>query len=323
MDEIEWIRKTKKFIKRISIGLVIFTVVASIITLANLTIGYKWEDIKTTLIAIFILGFSMPLLLTICYSIMHISEKIINSGRKIKNIEKNYIRDIPENYSPSIASLIYDLKIDVYKDYTATILYLCTKKYIDIEKSGDTYKITPGERTDYSKLGKCEQYVLNKIINDDNFDENKFKQIIIDEAQQKELITDKLHSRKMKWIFIIAICLILCIICYKINMYLFVFYISIVPVSIGAYHELQKEYGKNTEYIRTKKGNEVARLLGGLKNYIEDYTLIKDKEIDYIQILEEYIPYAISLGEANTIEKFIKYNEKYRDLIYNSPIDKS
>ena len=59
------------------------------------------------------------------------------------------------------------------------------------------------------------------------------------------------------------------------------------------------------------------------KNYIKEYTLMKDKEIDYIQILEDYIPYAISLDEADTIEEFIKYNEEYRDLIYNRKIDKS
>ena len=46
-------------------------------------------------------------------------------------------------------------------------------------------------------------------------------------------------------------------------------------------------------------------------------TLIKDKEIDYVQILENYIPYALSLGEADIVEEFIKYNEEYRDLIYN------
>ena len=107
------------------------------------------------------------------------------------------------------------------------------------------------------------------------------------------------------------------------HIYLFVTYLSIVPLSVGAYHAMQSEYVKNTEYIRTKKGKEVAKILEGLKNYIKEYTLIKDKEIDYIQILEDYIPYAISLDEADTIEEFIKYNEEYRDLIYNRKIDKS
>ena len=54
-----------------------------------------------------------------------------------------------------------------------------------------------GKQTDYSKLGKCEQYVLNTIINKSKFDENEFKQEIINEAQEKLLITDQMHSKKL------------------------------------------------------------------------------------------------------------------------------
>ena len=323
MDEIDWIKNTKKFLKRVTIGFIIFATVVLVITLIRNTINDEWEYIGTDLLAVFIIGVPIPVLLTVCYIIMYLSEKVINSGRKVVNYDKNYIREIPKSCSPAVASLVYDLKIDVYKDYTATILNLCTKKYIDMEKYGDTYKLTLGKQTDYSKLGKCEQYVLNTIINKSKFDENQFKQEIVNEAQEKLLITDQVHSRKMKWIFIAIICFILCVICYKVNIYLFVTYLSIVPLSVGAYHAMQSEYAKNTEYIRTKKGKEVAEILDGLKNYIKEYTLIKYKEIDYIQILDDYIPYAISLDEADTIEEFIKYNEEYRDLIYNRKIDKS
>ena len=198
---------------------------------------------------------------------------------------------------------------------------MCNKKYIDIEKYGNSYKLTLGKQTDYSNLGKCEQYVLNTIINKSKFDENQFKQEIIEEAQEKKLITDQIHSGIIiKWTFIAIVCFILGIISYNINIYLFIIYSSIVPVSIVAYFALQSEYAINTEYIRTKKGKEQALILEGLKNYIKEYTLIRNKEIDYIQILEEYIPYAISLDEADTIEEFIKYNEEYRDLIYNRKV---
>lgn len=281
-----------------------------VITLIRNTINDEWEYISTDLLVVFIVVVPIPVLLTVCYIIMYLSEKVINSGRKVINYNKNYIREIPKSCSPAVASLVYDLKIDVYKDYTAIILYLCTQKYINLEKYGDTYRLTLGKQTDYSKLGKCEQYVLNTIINKSKFDENQFKQEIINKAQEKLLITNQMHSRKMKWTFIAIICFILCVICYKTNICLFVAYLSIVPLSVGAYHAIQSEYAKNTEYVRTKKGKEVAIILKGLKNYIKEYTLIKDKEIDYIQILEDYIPYAISLDEAITIEDFIKYNNK-------------
>jgi len=323
MDEIDWIKNFKKFLKMVTIVFLIFATVVLVATLIRNTINDEWEYINMDLLAVFVIGVPIPLLLTVFYIIMYISDKVINSGRKVINFDKNYIREIPKSYSPAVSSLVYDLKIDVYKDYTATILYLCTKRYIDMEKYDDNYKLTLGKQTDYSGLGKCEKYVMNTIINKSKFDENQFKQEIINEAQEKLLITDQMHSKKNKWTFIAIICFILCVICYKVNIYLFVTYLSIVPLSLGAYHAIQSEYVKNTEYIRTKKGKEVAKILDGLKNYIKEYTLIKDKEIEYIQILEDYIPYAISLDEADTIEEFIKYNKEYRDLIYNRKIDKS
>ena len=36
-----------------------------------------------------------------------------------------------------------------------------------------------------------------------------------------------------------------------------------------------------------------------------------------MQILEDYIPYALALDEADVVEEFIKYNEEYRNLIYD------
>ena len=157
---------------------------------------------------------------------------------------------------------------------------MCTRKYIKIEKYGNSYSLKSGEQTEYSKLSKCEEYVLNTILYKINFNENQFKQEIIQEAQDKLLITDETHSKKIKWIFIAIIIIILSVITYKINIYFFLIYFNIVPLSVCTYHAIQSEYAKNTEFIRTRKGKEVAIMLKGLKNYIKEYTLIKDKEIE-------------------------------------------
>ena len=73
----------------------------------------------------------------------------------------------------------------------------------------------------------------------------------------------------------------------------------------------------NGKIERTSKGEKEATLWKGFKNYIHDYTLISDKDIKHMEILHEYIPYAIALEEADCIEKFIAQNEKYRKLIYS------
>ena len=126
MDEIEWIKSTKKFIKLVTIIVIVFAIIFLVITLIRNIINDEWKYISKDLLVAFIIGVPIPVLLTICYIIMYIIEKVINSGRKVVNFNKSYIRDLPRNCSPAISSLVYDLKIDVYKDYTATILYLCT-----------------------------------------------------------------------------------------------------------------------------------------------------------------------------------------------------
>ena len=45
--------------------------------------------------------------------------------------------------------------------------------------------------------------------------------------------------------------------------------------------------------------------------------MISEKDIEHVKILDEYIPYAISLEEDKNIEKFIKGNKQYKALIYN------
>ena len=80
-------------------------------------------------------------------------------------------------------------------------------------------------------------------------------------------------------------------------------------------HILEKVMNK---YIVTKKGKEELKKIKAFKNFIKEYTLIKEKDIDYIQILDEYIPYSLSLGTSPKIEEYIKSNEVYRQLIYKN-----
>ena len=328
MDEIDWIKTVKKvivFITMISMGIVALVIIASSIgrILSN---NPSWDQRDfDIMILLLMIGLVPTLILGLCYIILTIIEKILNSGRIVVNFNKEYIRDLPKHCSPAICSLIYDLKIDVYKDYTATVLYLCTHKYIELEKEDNTYKVKLGTQKDYSDLGRCEKYVLNIITNKMKFDANEFKQEIVKEAQEKQLITDRKHSKKTKIFLILIVSIILLIITYNISKIVFLILTSILGAILYAgYMMLKMKYENqidinivDTEYIRTEDGKKLAQLFKGLKRYIKEYTLIKDKEIDYIQILEDYIPYAISLDEADTVEEFIKHNEQYRDLIYN------
>ena len=324
MDEIDWVKNIKKafiFCSKIFLFMGAFSIV--MLLLGALKNG--WESVKVALLFVIAVSIGFPLIMGIGYLIILMILKILYSGKKVVNFDKRYIRDLPNHCSPAICSLIHDLKIDVYKDYTATILYLCIKKYINLIKDGKTYRLELVKDQDYSNLGQCEKYVLNVLDSKTKFDENQFKNEIIKEAQGKELITDKRHSKTPKILLMLIVIIAALIITYNIN--IIVFYIiagltgmiAIVgwfAITLKIQNEALFDV-TDTQYIRTKDGKEIALLLDGLKRYIKEYTLIKEKEIDYMQILEEYIPYALALEEADAVEEFIKYNEEYRGLIYN------
>ncbi len=321
MDEIDKIKEIKKVVllfTKIFGGVGILFLICAISAYLNST-----EKEGAMLLIALLIGLGIPAILVSMYITLNIIEKIINPGRKVINFDKNYIREFPKNCSPAIASFIYDLKIDIYRDYTATILYLCIKKYIELEKYGATYKVKLVEDKDISALGRCERYILNIIIGKQSLNEVLFKQEIIREAQEKMLITDKKYSKKGRVLLILIITILLLVFAYKINIYLFAVCSAIIlPVLYIYVNGTMYSLMENTEYVRTKKGKELAIILKGLKNFIKEYTLIKDKEIDYIKILEDYIPYAVALEEADAIEEFIKHNEQYRNLIYNRKVDK-
>lgn len=323
MDEIDWLKNLKKaliFFTKVCVG---FATVFAILML--ISPKKDWEYVKILLFIVLFIGIGFPAILGIGYLIIIIFLKILESGRKVVNFNKEYIRELPQNCSPAICSLIYDLKIDVYKDYTATVLYLCIKKYINLVKDGDTYKIELVKQQDYSNLGRCEKYILNIIENKIKFDENEFKKEIIKEAQERGLIADRKHNKITKIALILILIISSLFIAYYMNKIVLIALVSILGAIAYAGYMIINLKNKNgitfdivdTEYIRTEDGKNIALLLSGLKRYIKEYTLIKEKEIDYIQILENYIPYALALDEADAVEEFIKYNEEYRDLIYN------
>ena len=54
--------------------------------------------------------------------------------------------------------------------------------------------------------------------------------------------------------------------------------------------------------IKNNQGNEIYMKLNGLKKYIKDFGNFEERELDEINIWEEYILYAIILNEGKTIK---------------------
>lgn len=98
-------------------------------------------------------------------------------SKKTDELDIIYYRDIPEKYSPVIASIIDNNKIEIRKDITALLLHLEYKGYIKI--NGDKVKVTG---KDYSCLTNHEKYVINTIIYEEEFNFSRFKKLANEDA---------------------------------------------------------------------------------------------------------------------------------------------
>lgn len=68
-----------------------------------------------------------------------------------------------------------------------------------------------------------------------------------------------------------------------------------------------------TKYIATQELKEEAYRLAGLKRYLLEYTLIKDREVIEVELFENYLIFAQIFGIADKVSK--QFKELYPDLI--------
>lgn len=73
---------------------------------------------------------------------------------------------------------------------------------------------------------------------------------------------------------------------------------------------------KSKQYTATKSLKEEAIQLAGLKKYLKEYTLIKEREAIEVHLFEEYLIYAQMMGIAKEVAK--EFKELYPDLIEQS-----
>lgn len=61
-------------------------------------------------------------------------------------------------------------------------------------------------------------------------------------------------------------------------------------------------------YNRSKLAEELNKKLEGLKNYINEYSLLKDKTSEDITLWEDYLIYSVIFNQNNDIiEEYKKY----------------
>ena len=210
-----------------------------------------------------------------------------------------------------MASYIVDKMIEKQEAYWATILDLEIKKYLNKNDLTNS-----GIKDETQSLYFHEQYVLECLKKGMKIDLSKFEKLVIKDCKDAKLVisVDTLGQKiytSMVYLYVIGFVFlsIIRILGIKfINMsedveiwYSFIYYMLFpICLAVGSYFVTTEE--------RTSKGYDFAIQMMGLKSYIRDYSLLKEKDLDYIVLTDRYIPYAIALGEADKIEEkyFIK-----------------
>lgn len=216
--------------------------------------------------------------------VVHFFKMIFRSirVRKNANIKKDaeyeYYRDDLEKVSPGIVIFTSTLDIDMKKSISATILKLKLTDYIE-EKEG--YYIYTDK--DESSLLESEKMVLN-LIRFNDFDENKYKKIIKQEAVNNKYIVKNrggILFRIIKMIIAICIPVIVCVGSIWLDQYTFDNY-HIWPEDNGyAYVKLEKkrDIEKLNKEVKNKNDYYYSYMFDGSKSYRYDY--IRADKLEY------------------------------------------
>ena len=257
----------------------------------------------------------------------------IKNNIETKNIEDNYkdvykyeyYREIINEYSPAVLSLVYNRKIKYSDTLVATILDLKLKNYIDIEDEGikilkrETKDLLQNEKLIYEKLERKKN--TKKIANfkdvsnifSNTYFKKEWKSKIKIEAEEKKLCSSRLVAFDiLEKIFIISfftfLIIPLLLIARKLNFNTninIVTYLIIVTVHcvVMCSTGILRKFNQRNFFVRTKEGVELQCKMSGLKNYIKDYSKLNERDLNELVLWEDYLIYAVIFNLKGNLDK--------------------
>lgn len=257
-----------------------------------------------------ILYYFMPLYVLIIIALYLIYFIIkINNKRNEKKTDL-YYRDIEKKYTPAIISYIFNMNIEERATLLSTIVDLHVKKYLNIEKVNNKYTIKVIKK-DTKNLFFHERYIIACLSNNKLIEFTKFSELVEFDCKKEILVKDKENKVIPVLMFVIFIISAITFMLLSINnVYaseeLLFLATTLLPASI--IYILSKI---NKYHRRTLKGERLATKAKGLKNFLKDYTLINEKDIDYTKITDRYLGFAIAIDEAKNMEKLYIDNGEF------------
>lgn len=232
---------------------------------------------------------------------------------------ENYYRELIKTISPAELSYIDDYNTEIRKDILSTILMLHLKGNIKITKDKITFvskfKLKEGS---YYNLSKTESMVLNLLETKESPFKlpYKFHELLLEDLLDKQLIENTLttppHFKTLFYLRIVFGILSIIISLFTKNLILPYFGIMLFLVSYilqpNDNFTLKKDnfflISTKSAYNKlTPKGNEIRLKLTGLKLFLKDYSDMKNKELQELELWDEYLIYSVILNDNKKIQK--------------------
>lgn len=227
------------------------------------------------------------------------------SKRLNDSIETNidYFREIINKYSIGELCFLDGYDIDYPKDAIAILLKLKLKKVINIIDNKiviNNYNIN---------LKESEKYIVNsikdgKIILEDDL---KLKKIIKQELVNDKILMNKSNNssfRNKLFLFVVISFIVLMISFLLIpksnldstleeDLMTIITILFFVLVFISIVISIIESVGHNFSIKLTKEGKEIKVRLNGLKNYLQEFSVIDKRKIDELLLYEDYLIYSV------------------------------
>lgn len=295
----------------ISIGLITYVILGIVVPITFVT------SIVKDLSGILLMALIILTVWSIISLIITLKNKLIIWTHKEKEI---YIRDIDVPYSPAVLSYLINNKIETKKDLSATLLNLCANNILKIQKdnNGKLNFVDLKNQKELEKLSPDEYYAYTMFTQGLSTSKiNVWKTKVKEEYEKYKF--SKEHKRTLSNYLLfsyIAFIIIISIISTLVdinnqgqiiaNLMVIIFFASWEMAIITAVKFFIKgKSAKTSEFIDTytKKGAIEFDRWKKFEAFIEDYTLIKDKEATSVIILGKYLSYSIALGINKKCDK--------------------
>lgn len=224
-----------------------------------------------------------------------------------------YIRDIDAPYSPAVLAFLINKKINPKRDLVAAILNLVAQDFLKISKIDGKFEISAIEK-DISGLNKDDQYLYkwmgNKLRKPSLLE---WKKLVISECERRGFVIDA-----------VSILIIIGFISYMLYIIGSFSYMAITNqkyvsdadanVAVSLFFGMAILFcltfltGIAQRKLYTRLGVKESCKWTKFKNFINDFTLIKDASFESVIILERYLAYSMALN----------INKSYNDVLISN-----